>query len=190
VKLKIKGKSPMLQNRDSIMYDKSVEPRNTKSESYEEYEERIWRKKAHYNDDGIVVCPYQWIRKGLIASQALSANPIKPPNARRNSATLKQNFISGIIITENFPIIGRDGPVTEKDLVEFRCMVSPQKGKVLCIRPMIQLPWYIDIEIYISDSTISEKNVLECMEWCGHFNGIGDWRPQKGGIYGMFDIEK
>ena len=190
MKVTINGLTPLLMNRDSIMFDGSVEPRNTKTETYPEYEERIWRDKAHTNKEGVVIFPAVWLRKALIASQGLNANPIKPPNARRASATLKQNFVSGIMIMDNYPIIGAKGkPITVEDLVPYKCMVSPQKGKVLCIRPQILLPWSVNVLLEISDSVISEKNVLECLKWAGRYNGVGDWRPQKGGMFGGFEIE-
>ena len=186
----IKGLTPLLMNRDSIMFDDSVEPRNTKTETYPQFEERIWRQKAHTNDEGVIIFPAIWLRKALIASQGLNANPIKPPNARRASATLKQNFVSGIMIMDNYPIIGTKGkPITIDDLVPHKCMVSPQKGKVLCIRPQILLPWSVDIVLEISDLAISEQNVLECLRWVGRYNGVGDWRPQKGGMFGGFEIK-
>lgn len=229
MRLKITGESALLMNRDSLMYDGSVAPK-TRTETYVEYEEKIWKKKAHVKN-GQVVFQGVWIRKNLIASQGLNAVPIKPPNARRATATLKQNLISGIYIEDRFPVMvpfkdkdrklvlvknrcplmvlakNKEGvlelkkdkdekelvpklvPATEDNLYQHKCMVSPQgKGKVLCIRPMINMPWEVYIDIKITDESIKEKDVIECLSWAGNYNGVGDWRPQKGGIYGRYNV--
>jgi hypothetical protein len=188
VPLHIIGVTPLLQNRDDLnITDPSA--KKTKNESYEEHEERVWRQKAHYNVDKQVIFPNTWIRKSLIASQGRNGNPIKPANSRKASDTLLRHFISGVMVDDS--VIRLNGkPITEKELVSFKKMVSPQgKGKVLCIRPMIPIGWELDIEILIIDEMIRSEHVIQSLEWAGKFNGVGDWRPQKGGVYGMFEVK-
>ena len=183
------GVSALLQNRDDVLIlDSSL--KKEKSESWEEHEMRIWKNKAHYNTKGEVICPNTWIRKALIASQNQNANPIRPANSRKATDTLRTYFVAGIMVDDAVMTL-KNKPVTEKDLTPFKKMVSPQgKGKVLCIRPMIPAGWEVKTEIMILDDMIRPEQIYECLSWAGRFNGFGDWRPQKGGVFGIYDVDK
>jgi hypothetical protein len=182
------GVSPLLQNRDDVLIlDSSL--KKTKNESYEEHEERVWKNKAHYNVKGEIICPNTWIRKALIASQNQNANPIRPANSRKATDTLRTYFVAGIMV-DDAVMTFKGKPITEKDLIPYKKMVSPTgKGKVLCIRPMIQIGWEIKTDIIVLDDMIRAENIYECFAWAGRFNGFGDWRPQRGGIFGIYDVE-
>lgn len=184
--IRLDGVTPLLINKDDILY---LHPElvKTKDESYIEHEERIWRDKAHVNGKDEIIFPDTWIRKMLIASQASAAYPIKPPGARGARATMKPYFTSGILVDNS--VISNGKPITKKRLVAFPKMVSPQgKGKVLCIRPMVQLPWEVKIEITVTVDMIRPEHIVESLAWAGKYNGAGDWRPQKGGMYGTFNV--
>ena len=101
---------------------------------------------------------------------------------------MKTYFISAILV-DNSNITFNGKPITVDDLVPFKKMVSPQgKGKVLCIRPMIKIGWEIKTDIIACDDMIRQEHIYESLEWAGSFNGIGDWRAQKGGLFGRFEI--
>jgi hypothetical protein len=188
--IRIVGRTPLLENRDDILII-NPEFKKTKSESYEEHEERVWRYKAHLNEKQQVIAPDTWFRKVLVCSQNQNANPIRPPSSRKSTDTLRQYFVAGIMLPATNVINLNGKPATINDLIPHKKMVSPQgKGKVLCIRPMLPVGWTCDIQISIVDSSIREENVIECLTWGGLFSGIGDWRMQKGGVFGSFTVVK
>jgi len=187
----LRGITPLLMNRDDIVI---LDPamKKQKNEDYIEHQERVWKRKAHYNPDnsGNIIIPDTWIRKSLIASQGLNANPIRPPNSKKARDTMKTYFVSAILV-DNSNIFYENKLLTENDLIPFKKMVSPQgKGKVLCIRPMIKAGWEIKTEILACDDMIRQEHLYEALEWAGSFNGMGDWRAQKGGLFGRFEIIK
>ncbi len=188
IEVTLKGVTPLLHNRDDIMFGHE-DLKKTKQESYEEHEIRIWKDKAHVNKDGQLIFPDTWIRKMLISSQGLTANPIKPPNASRKTMTMKPYFVSGILVDSTIICNKKGKPVVLKDLEPMYKMVSPQgKGKVLCIRPMIPAEWQVTVSITLTVEMVRDEHILESLAWAGTFNGAGDWRPQKGGNYGIFDV--
>jgi hypothetical protein len=128
------------------------------------------------------------MRKSLISSQGMNANPIRPSNSRKVTDTMRPYFISAILVDD--AVITLNGkPVVESTLVPFKKMVSPQgKGKVLCIRPMIPAGWEVITEIITCDDMIREEHIYESLTWAGQFNGAGDWRAQKGGLFGRFEV--
>lgn len=185
------GLTGLLQNRDDIRIT-SPELAKTKAESYDQHEERIWKEKAHWSPDTTprhVLFPAIWIRKMLIASQRQNADPIRPASSRMAKDSLIKHYTGGILLTDDPIVMYKDKPVLDGDLVPFKKMVSPQKGKVLCIRPMIPLGWTVRAEINILNEQIRPEYIIQSLNWAGVYNGCGDWRVEKGGNFGMFQVK-
>jgi hypothetical protein len=181
------GIYPLLQNRDDINIT-NPELAKKKAEGYVEYEERVWREKAHWSSDTPrhVAFPSIWIRKMLIASQRQNAEPIRPASSRMAKDSLLKHYTGGILFTQDPVLLLNNKPVLDGDLVPFKKMVSPVKGKVLCIRPMIREGWTVRAEINILNEQIRPEHIKQSLEWAGTYNGCGDWRVEKGGNFGMF----
>lgn len=194
VKILITGLTPMLQNRDDVKFNHrpDLDPIRSKSESWEEFEARIWKEKCHWSNDNprAVIFPTTWVQKMLRASQRQSANPIRPVGSRKASDTMMAHFTGGIFQLNEPLIMRNDKPVFDDDLLPFHKMCSPKKGKVLVIRPMIQLPWTVKLNITIMNDMIRPEHIFSCLAWAGTYDGCGDWRISKGGRFGMFSVSK
>lgn len=193
--IKIQGVSPLLMNRDDLRMIDPEKYSKKRSEEYIDMEERIWRDKAHFEIGSVVENPKVvvrdiWIKKSLLASQKQSGCPIAPPGSRKKTDTLRNYFISGVLINDSIIFDKNKNVVTKNDLIPFKSMVRPQKtgGKVCCIRPMIETGWHCTINIIIADVAIKEENIIQCLEWAGTYNGIGDWRVERGGQFGRFQV--
>jgi hypothetical protein len=200
--VKIKGVTDLIQNRKSFMLDKADNPslEKQRGEDYTDLEKRTWRMKAHYDqpfkvekgvvlpNEGNVIFPGEWLKRTMIASQARGKFPILPPGKKGKNDTMKPYFTSGILIDDN-EIKCNGKVVKEKDLLAFRSVVVPPgQGSVICIRPLIKAPWTVDVTITITDEAISKKCLLNCLAWCGQYLGVGDFRPQRGGNFGKYEI--
>jgi hypothetical protein len=190
ITIDVKGVSPLLQNRKSLMLDRVKRPELNKQrgENYTDLENRTWKLKAHINDQNHVYCPGEWFKRTIMATQKRGKYPLQPPGSRSKNQTMLPYFISGLFIEDSEILINKN-PITEKDLLPFESVVTPPgQGSVICIRPMIKDPWYLNVNITIIDDAISEKCVFDVMNWCGLYMGIGDFRPQNGGNFGRFEI--
>jgi hypothetical protein len=50
--------------------------------------------------------------------------------------------------------------------------------------------WYCDLRIkYDIDGLYSLEDIVNMINLGGHYNGIGEWRPEKGGQYGMYSVQ-
>ena len=49
-------------------------------------------------------------------------------------------------------------------------------------------PWNTELEIRYNSSIISEEQIANLFRLAGFGVGVGDWRPEKNGQYGMFDL--
>ena len=67
--------------------------------------------------------------------------------------------------------------------------VNPMtRGRMSVTRPKFD-SWGIDFEIIATDD-IPEDKLATILEEAGKFVGIGDWRPQKKGMFGKFIVTK
>ena len=50
--------------------------------------------------------------------------------------------------------------------------------------------WYIDFELqYNASGIVSLEQIINCINAGGFACGIGEWRPEKDGMFGMFHVE-
>ena len=50
--------------------------------------------------------------------------------------------------------------------------------------------WYADLHIrYDADGIYSLEDIVNMMNAGGHYNGVGEYRPEKDGQYGMYHVE-
>jgi hypothetical protein len=191
--VKVSGLTPILQNNEQAML---TTPKKDRKTSYEEHEQQYWLNKAFINAADQVYIPEMWPFKTMVSSQRQDACAIKPASARRNTATLKDSIISGIYCEDS--VIYKDEslttPLMKTDLKQFLKGVNrgtPQSPKkVIVVRPMTPPVWFAKFKIVVTDATILKEHVEEIFKWAGTRNGLGDWRPQRGGRYGIYKFDE
>lgn len=187
--IKIIGGTALLQNRNDLIFDEDYSGGKTRGEDGLTYENRIWKKKAHYDNKGNVIAPQTWFKRALINSQRQSNYPIKPAGARKATDTMRPYFISGVMFDDSIIHDLNDKPITAEGLVQYKaiCKVPATGGNIPVIRPMIP-KWKLTIRGNILDKAINIDMLRECFQWIGIYSGIGDYRPQNGGMFGTFRL--
>ena len=102
-------------------------------------------------------------------------------------STAKETRLPGYlqIMDDYLPIIRIDGktPVWETDLQQGR---NPNGGEAICIiRPRFDV-W--GLKVTISVNTLSEDLFRECFDYAGIRQGLGDFRPERKGTFGLFHV--
>ena len=64
-----------------------------------------------------------------------------------------------------------------------------QRNRVLRTRAKFDPPWVCEFVIDVDDELVDREQLLEWLDIGGRRIGIGDWRPEKSGIYGRFAVE-
>ena len=182
---KIKGISPLLFNR---FFDDEF--KKERGESDYEFQERIWKEKAHTNSEGHLIIPSVNWTKALTDSSKKSG--IKAIGATKKNDNLSLLFKCTLFI-EDFIVENIDGSIaTKNDLKKFNssvCVGGQKSKRILNCRPMIEQWQGTLIYEIIDPSGKLRKNIIdESLIFCGLFNGIGEWRPQNGGKFGRFTI--
>jgi hypothetical protein len=177
--------SPILFNRRSFMLDLLRDSSLKKSKNEEDlaHQMRIFKLKCEYNLDKNVIIPAQHIKKAMGYSQMLTCHPLAPKGATKRNATLSK-LLPAIIAMDI------DLGVKADDLQHFDAYVciGMKKSSVLSVRPMLN-QWQGNLTLMVATDLIDREILLDMLEWCGLFCGVGDWRPERGGKYGRFMVE-
>jgi len=66
--------------------------------------------------------------------------------------------------------------------------VNPMtKGRMMTERPKYN-KWKAEFEIVLNDPAVPVSVINEILEHAGKYVGVGDWRPEKKGMFGKFII--
>lgn len=177
----LRSVTPYSQSRS---YDRFV-PKKDK-EGADAYEERTWRERCHaLEPDGRIFIPPMSFKMCL--DDAAKHIGMKIPGRRNKTYT--QSFVSGVLVPR-----GPELPIT-KDEVQGEWLFLNSDGvrgsgkRVWRCMPKIP-EWAADIDFHVFDETITEEVFAYHLKQAGSFIGIGRFRPQKGGFYGRFVVDR
>lgn len=106
----------------------------------------------------------------------------------------------GLMVTEciDFSYPFEDVPVDDlcqrswndpKGGLQFETPVVVKRSKVMRVRARFQRPWSATFRVEFFSDLLDEVHLEEWLKIAGIRLGIGDWRPEKSGIFGRFDFE-
>lgn len=174
----LKSISPYSQSR---MHDTA----KNEKERPDEYEVRTWRNKAHFDQDGEIYIPPMAFKQALdTAARRLG---LQIPG--RGKSTYTKHFLSGVLVMDKVPT-GLMRDAVEGEWINANSDGVRGSGKrVKRCFPLIP-QWAGTVAFYILDDTIDEKTFERVLREAGQFIGIGRFRPENGGFYGRFSVEK
>lgn len=181
-----------LKSLSPYSQSKNVTEKKPKSESHEEFEERMWRSKLHTTADGRVMIPPMCFKNAL--SEAAKYLSLQVPG--KGKATFTKHFEAGVLCTEPLVL-----PVTAEDVEPERvfCASDGKRGgnspRVWRTFPTIQA-WQGGVSFTVIDEVVlqsmpdGEGTVFEhVLTQAGLIIGIGRWRVRNNGMYGRFTVE-
>ena len=87
--------------------------------------------------------------------------------------------------------VQRYGKTVEKigKSAQFTVPVVVQRARVLRTRAMFELPWSITATLDVDDELVDKTQLESWLDIGGRRIGLCDWRPEKSGQYGRFDVK-
>lgn len=174
--VKLRGAAPLSQSRQHYT------PFN-QGESHEAYEERTWREKCHYNDQGIIYIPAMAFKQCLDA--AATRLSIPDPDSRK--ARLTKFFVSDVFCENNLSIgINKD----DIGFVRINAHVDGNRtsGRRV-LRTLPQTPtWEGTTSFVVLEHKISHEIFTRVLKYAGRSIGVGQFRPSNGGLNGRFEV--
>ena len=196
MKIKIVGTAPLLMHSD-----RTAIPTHPDAEWLSEISKR--RNKS--TDDLIELSRREWLC-GMYHKAGLPDMPIDNIHSciyaaakrRREGPLFAGNFIvtSASFVVPDAPGVSPDDlwkishdKKDERNYVDLRS-VRIGNSKIGRTRPVFHT-WEIDVtaEVHQSDTgkTVDEFHVEQWLQIAGRSIGLGDYRPQKGGLFGLFN---
>lgn len=174
----LKGISPMTQS-------KHYEVPKIGRESYADYEKRTWRLRMHADDNGELFIPPMAMKKSLEGAASFLGK--KVPG--RGQKTYASFFKSTVLAMKPVPLGIRVDDVPGEELFVPSDGKPGSGSRVTKIFGRIQ-NWSGTAEFYVADETISNEVFEEHLKVAGQFIGLGMFRPERGGFFGRFAVEK
>lgn len=168
----ITGITPLLQNKPEE-YGFDVEWVEKKASN--EYEQEAF-KKLYVDTEGKVYQPSHHIERAMIEG----GKKIRVKGAGKSTYSKLFGSMVSIPVME----IGH----AKQDYEVHKCLVviPSTKGRVMRYRPMFR-EWVLKFVIEVEDE-IPGDVVKQVLEIAGQYVGIGDWRPEKKGKFGKFQV--
>ena len=171
-----------------ISFSKYISTPRNKGESYEAYEERTWKERAHVRKDGMLIHPAMAL-KNCLSDIAKFLSETVPGKGK---ATYTKHFEAGIMVTDDLCFgVGFDLVVRETLYVPSDGVRGGGK-RVIKYFPTL-MEWQTPVTIFVLDPQLfpSEKRnvVEEYLEYAGKFIGIGRWRARNNGLYGRWSVK-
>lgn len=99
--------------------------------------------------------------------------------------------VAAAVWVEDSGTLNYDGPRNPDKLWEqkfwLQSLVTVRSSRVMRTRPRFK-QWSADFTVLYDSDMINEDELKHWIEWAGKAQGLGDWRPQKGGHYGRFSV--
>lgn len=181
------GKTPLLVNRISEetllnIRNKTKRPKNAPVLSPREEAD----SKVYLTADGKPYLPAQNLLAALI-----EAGKNVRLDGKRQMSTAKSTCLPAFLSLED-PIFCLVDPTTGKPAVwevDLRGGKNPNGGEAVClVRPRFDR-WSIKVVATIDVSEIGESVIRGLFDISGARVGVGDFRPQRKGIYGQFLVK-
>ena len=170
--VEIKGISALLMNR---FIEGSLEEVNIRKG---EAKQKNPADKLYTNSDGSAYIPSTYIRGALIeAGKSLKIQGKGKSTYSKLIGSTVMVYPDAITINPN-----KWEPYT------ITAVNPTTKGRVSVTRPKFN-EWGLKFEIIATDDISSDKLEIILVE-AGRYVGIGDWRPQKKGMFGKFIVTK
>ena len=171
-KVEITGITPLLHNKPA---EYGFDTQWVEKKSSNEYEKEALQK-LYVDTKGVIYQPSTHIERALIEA----GKKIKMKGSGK--ANYSKPFGSMVAIEEfEIPHIHKEYEI-HKTLV----VIPSTKGRVMRYRPMFK-KWKLVFNITFEDE-IPVDALKEALEIAGKYVGIGDWRPEKKGKFGKFQV--
>lgn len=173
----LKGTLPLLQhNIRSMEYgtDKIPEP------------EEAARRAAYFLPDGSLCMPASAVRNAMLRA----AIGRKAQEERTKRKVVLMPLISGAVLFADdfFPLVDEQGNAVREYIIDIRSVNIKGRGRVPRARPRIDPPWYLVCTFNYNPDIVSLDLVRELLATAGQTIGIGDFRLEKKGPFGGFEL--
>lgn len=175
------GVMPLLMNNPASMQGPANMPKGKKVIPKPEEEAA---SKAYRLPTGELFIPTVMVFQAMIEAGKLLNDPDNP--RRRISYKVAAALFPPPV--EGFTLLNGDGKAITDYVIDVRRAVVQGSG-VQRARPRIEVPWSAEVEMTFDADLLTGEALYMVLATAGKQTGIMDYRPQKRGPYGRFQVE-
>lgn len=172
--------SPYSQSR-SYVHEYPRPPKVTAGD----HEETTWRHKAHTDKDGHIIIPPMSFKMALDTAAKMLGQRIPG----KGQSTYSKFFKSGVLCMTPVTLPDMADTVPGDRIFANSDGVRGSGKRVWRIFPRIDA-WRADVTFHVLADEITADVFESHLTQAGAFVGIGRFRPENGGFYGRFAVEK
>lgn len=181
IEVTIEGTNPVLQHRfsDDFGVKKSTRKVHIEPETPREQATKV----AYQHKDGILYMPSVAIKGSIVNA----AREHKQTGSRRSMRYVVPQAVR--ITSETVPLLAKDRktPVNTFEVDSRPVTIPATKGRIMRHRPRID-EWTARFMLRVNEELLDTAFVRKLLQEAGENVGIGDFRPEKMGEYGTFDV--
>lgn len=178
--VRLKGLAPYSQS-------KYHETPKLNKEGPDAHEQRTWREKGHWNENGEMLMPALAFKNAI----AEIAKYLGEQIPGKGKSTYTKHFEAGVLVVEDSLVVVNGKPVLKDEVAGDRLHV-PSDGRrgggsrVMRIFPTIPVGWEVTVEFLIMDDVITEEVFKRHIFQAGQLIGVGSFRVRNNGTRGRF----
>jgi hypothetical protein len=152
-------------------------------ETPDEYEKRTWREKCNATEDGYIYVPAMAFKQAFDNAAKIAGGKIPG----KGQATYSKLFVTGVAFFDNLVL-----PHLKADAKAMKINANADgvrgSGKRVWRYFPFWMSWGGEIEAIVFDETIPNDVFERIAKHAGVSQGVGRFRPEKGGMNGRFKI--
>jgi len=169
---------------------KWIGDKKQRDETHEQFEDRTWWLRGHYDENGKLYIPPMAFKNCL--AEAAKFKSIQIPG--KGKSTYTKHFEAGVLVMQPLvlPVSKDDVQANGQYKNTLHLPSDGQRGgskRVVKHFPIIR-EWSGDVEFFVLDEIIDNATFETHLVDAGQFIGIGTFRPRHNGYFGRFTVEK
>ena len=181
IKLCVKGTSPLLIHAFGASFGQSSKVQKKKTDELTPREQA----EAHVYADknGLLWCPTSWLKSAACSI----ASDYKVPGSRKS---LKSTIGGALVFPNEKMYFKKKIYIKDIEIDSRPVAIQRASSKIMRHRARIELPWEIMTELIVIEDLLPPRDAHVLLNDAGIRAGIGDYRPNCFGSFGMFQISK
>lgn len=171
-KVEITGITPLLMNKPE---EYGFDEQWVEKKASTDYEKEAL-KKLYIDSEGTIYQPSTHMERALIEAG-------KKIRVKGGGKATYSKLFGSMISIEEFELVHK---IQNYEINKTLVVIPSTRGRVIRYRPIFK-KWALVFHIDAEDE-IPADVIKEALEIAGRYVGIGDWRPEKKGKYGKFQV--
>jgi hypothetical protein len=177
MRVPIKGLSPLLCNKFSDRQKDKIEAKQQKESSVacgreKRNPDQEFKDSLYKMEDGRYGFPASGFKKAMVSAAGFTGGQLKKTTMRGA-----------------FHIVG-DMAAIKGSPRQHTSTVRLKNGAADMRYRAIFDEWETELDVLYNESVISKEQIIQLIHLAGFSVGVGDWRPERSGSFGMFDVKQ